>query len=363
MIEAIKNISFLSGSIAAISFFAALIGFVLFWRGHSRKSNLDMWTVATEIFTATLIIALIIEIFFATSPTDLAIKTLTVALVLPASFFLMRSVRGEIESKRKIESLLADLSAVNEELKVLDAQKSEFLYLVAHQLREPLTFINSTASMVLKGSSGQITDATKGALERIFESGKRLMVIINDFLDITSIERGEMKYEFSITDIRAVASDVVTDMKLNAKNAGLEIELHIEDEASPTSDAEKYDPRFTTTVDQGKIRQVLSNLIDNSIKYTPKGRVDIYVSSDDVAKKIVIRITDTGIGLSSETLAKIFNKFSRAEGVSKVYTEGSGLGLYVAREIMKKHRGRVFAESAGAGEGSSFILELPREEK
>jgi len=100
------------------------------------------------------------------------------------------------------------------------------------------------------------------------------------------------------------------------------------------------------------------NLIDNSIKYTPRGEISLLLSKSTNGKKILFSISDTGIGMSEVTKEKIFRKFSRAEGVSKVYTEGTGLGLYVAKEVIKKHEGRIWAESKGEGAGSTFYLEL-----
>lgn len=360
MIEAIKNISFLEWSIIAGSFFVVIVTIIIFWQSRTSKDDFDVRLVVTEIFMATLLATLIVEMFSTGSLTDFAIKTVVIVAVVPAGFFLVRSVRNEVASRRKIESLLKELSEINEQLKILDLKKSEFMSFVAHHLREPLTFIKGTTSMLLEGSFGPLTETAKGAMERIFESSERLIVIINEFLNITRIESGEMSYQFSKSDLRVILTEIVVDMQLNARNAGLDMELHIEDDGTAlnTYDTEEYNPRFTAIIDQGKIRQVLLNLIDNAIKYTPSGRVDIYLSTDEKEKKIRVRVTDTGIGMDNETLAKIFNKFSRAEGVSKVYTEGSGLGLYVAHEIMKKHTGRIFAESVGHGKGSSFIVEF-----
>ncbi|KKT59208.1 MAG: Sensor histidine kinase, partial [Parcubacteria group bacterium GW2011_GWC1_44_26] len=118
------------------------------------------------------------------------------------------------------------------------------------------------------------------------------------------------------------------------------------------------DEEYVTVGDEGKLRQVVSNLIDNSIKYTPHGEISMLLYKSPDKKKIIFSLSDTGIGMSELTKEKIFKKFSRAEGVSKVYTEGTGLGLYVAKEIVKKHEGRIWAESKGEGHGSSFYVEL-----
>lgn len=115
---------------------------------------------------------------------------------------------------------------------------------------------------------------------------------------------------------------------------------------------------YITVGDLGKLRQVVTNLVDNAIKYTPKGGVSILLRKSHDKKHILFSISDTGIGMSKETLQKIFKKFSRAEGVSRVYTDGSGLGLYIAKRMIKKHEGRIWATSKGVGLGSTFSLEL-----
>jgi signal transduction histidine kinase len=116
---------------------------------------------------------------------------------------------------------------------------------------------------------------------------------------------------------------------------------------------------YMVHADAGKIRQVLSNLIDNAMKYSKnKGMIDVRLFKNNETKKIMVSVKDDGIGMSKDTLDKLFKKFSRAEGVQKVYTEGVGLGLYVASEMMKAHNGRIWAHSEGEGKGSIFFVEM-----
>lgn len=111
-------------------------------------------------------------------------------------------------------------------------------------------------------------------------------------------------------------------------------------------------------IDRKKIREVVLNLIDNSIKYTPpKGKVDIYLKIEK--HDLLLAVKDTGLGLSSDTIPKLFEKFSRGEGVSAIDTEGVGLGLFVAKNIIDAHNGEIWAESEGEGKGSAFYFSLP----
>ena len=334
----------------------------LFWIGYSATALLviaagisairyNFWSfkvIATEFFISFVGLILLIELFFATSLFNLLLRVAIAVMILFSSFFLVGSVKREFESRDKIARLLRELDQINARLRVLDKKKSQFLSTASHHLRDPLTSIQGYASMLMEGSFGELTPMTKDALGKIFESSKRLVTVISDFLDISNIESGDIKYVFADVDMKQLVEGLVVDMQTSAERAGLKLAFV----------AENSNTQYVTVGDLGKIRQVVSNLIDNSIKYTPRGSVNVKLSKSVDGKKILFSVSDTGIGMSKDTLNKIFKKFSRAEGVSKVYTEGTGLGLYVAKEIVKKHEGHIWAESAGENMGSSFNLEL-----
>jgi len=331
-----------------IVFTLLVVGFLIikynFW-------NLKL--VATELFAALIIMTLVIEILITTSVADFVTKLAITLLVAFSSIFLIRSVRNEVEAKEEVEKLLKDLAFANEELQTLDKRKSEFLSIASHHLRDPLTAIKGYASMLIEGSfGGQLSNGVKEAMQKIFESSKRLVTIIEDFLNITQIEQGEMAYSISSVDMKKLLGDVVEEMSPSASRAGLW--LHFLADGVSGQGA-------TVQADVGKVRQVITNLLDNSIKYTPKGGVRVMLAHTEHSGQgyVQLSVTDTGIGMDASTQEKIFNKFSRAEGVSKLYTDGSGLGLYVAKEILKHHNGRIWAESQGLGKGATFYIELP----
>ncbi|MDO8572475.1 MAG: ATP-binding protein, partial [bacterium] len=302
--------------------------------------------IATELFASLIIMTLVIEILITTSIADFITKLGITLFVVFSSVFLIRSVRNEVEAKEEVERLLNDLAYANQELQSLDRRKSEFLSIASHHLRDPLTAIKGYASMLLEGSfGGELGKDVKEAMEKIFESSKRLVTIIEDFLNITQIEQGEMAYQFTAVNLKKLLSDVVEELSPSALRSGLELHF-IGDGVSPEGSV--------IAGDTGKLRQVITNLIDNSIKYTPKGSVRVMIVHTEHKGQTYLQLSvnDTGIGMDTETQEKIFNKFSRAEGVSKLYTDGSGLGLYVAKEILKKHNGRIWAESEGLGKGS-----------
>ncbi len=271
---------------------------------------------------------------------------ITFILLIILGVGLIRSVKKEIEQKERLERLTFQLSDANEKLKDLDKSKTEFLSLASHQLRSPLTAIKGYSSMLLDGSYGEIQEKNKMPIDRIFQSANNLTLIVEDLLSVTKIEQGGMQYEFTGIDLAKVAKTLVEEQSVNAKKRGLEL---------------VFDNKIGTAIvmaDATKIRQVLLNFVDNAIKYTPKGSVSVTVESID-GNKVRFAVKDSGVGMSEETKHNLFEKFKRGEEGSRIDSGGSGLGLYLAKEIVGAHAGEIHVESDGVGKGSTFIVDLP----
>jgi signal transduction histidine kinase len=238
-----------------------------------------------------------------------------------------------------------DLASANNKLKELDVMKSEFLSFASHQIRAPLTAIKGYASLLLEGDFGEMAEPVTGAVHTIFQSCQNLVVIVNEFLDISRIEQGRMKYDMVDFDVKKLTEDTLHELRPNIDKAHLE------------SSFKGDDKDYNWHGDLGKVKQVIGNIIDNSIKYTPTGSISVKVSRDD--KNILITVSDTGIGISAEDIPKLFEKFSRAKDANKTNVIGTGLGLFVAKQMIEAHKGRVWVESPGQGKGSSFYIELP----
>ena len=245
--------------------------------------------------------------------------------------------------------LYKEIQIANARLKELDKQKSEFVSIASHQLRSPLTAIKGYSSMILEGSFGEINDKARGAIDRIFQSSQRLVLIIEDFLNLSRIEQGRMQYEWATIELRKLVEGVIAEMEGPLKDAQLSIDF--------SHDNQEYN----ITADEGKVRQVVTNIIDNAIKYTKHGGITLKIKKDSDTRKILLEITDTGIGIPPDVTPKLFQKFSRAEDAGKANIMGTGLGLYVAKQIMLAHRGNIWVDSEGAGKGSTFYLEFMAE--
>src|SRR3989344_1000756 len=264
---------------------------------------------------------------------------------------LIRSIFQEVQTRERMEGLANELAGANERLTQLDQQKSEFLSIASHQLRSPLTAIKGYSSMILEGSFGPVTgDKLREAVDRIFLSAERLVIIVEDFLNVSRIEQGRMQYDFSTVNLEELASGVIKDLEPNIVRAGLTIKFE-----------KKSEGPFFISADFGKVRQMVTNIIDNAVKYTPKGGIIVNISRNNTSRKDLLAISDTGIGISSETLPILFQKFIRAKGAITVNTQGAGIGFYVVRELMKAHKGNVWVESPGLDKGSSFNLEFASE--
>lgn len=307
----------------------------------------DIKVIATGIFIFVQVAALGV---LALSSDGLVATTISYTVLVGTiftGFFLVRSVQKEIEGREQIEMLAVGLEEANKQLKSLDKLKSEFISLASHQLRSPLTVIKGYASTLTDGVVGDLTPKQNEIVRHIYTSAQGLASVVEDFLNVTKIEQGGMKYVFTPTDIKQIVLDLVSDMKIAAEDKHLHFSSDIHDATS-----------YTLTVDEVKLKQVFLNLVDNSIKYTNEGFVKVSLSKNENNKTIIFSVHDSGVGISQETKAKLFTKFARGEG-GVLNSGGSGLGLYLAHAIVKAHNGEILIESEGLGKGSTFSVVLP----
>ncbi len=308
----------------------------------------DLKTAATELFAGGVVILFFFNLLTSVTLQDWLIRALLLALVSFFSILIVRGVSKEVRAREQIELLAGDLKKANDRLQFLDKQKSEFVSIASHQLRSPLTAIKGYTSMVLEGSFGFIEPKTREAVERIFQSAQNLVGIVDDLLNITRLEQGRMEYSFEKVDLSALTKEIVDSLYPNALNKKLGLTFE-------NDNAQDY----FVNADLLKIRQVVLNLVDNAIKYTKEGAVKVNVSRDSVKKIIKVMVTDSGVGITPELRTRLFEKFSRGDDVSKLHANGTGLGLYIAKQMIEAHKGSIGVNSEGEGKGSTFYIELP----
>ncbi len=303
--------------------------------------------ITTQALVVILWLALCAILFLRTIENVRIIVSITLILFLIVGILLVRSVKREVEQREKIENLAKDLERANEKLRELDQMKSEFLSLATHQIRSPLTAIKGYSSMMLEGDYGEFPVKAKNAVKTIMTSSQNLIKIVGDFLDISRIEQGRMAYNKEVFDIGELIKETIDEIMPNIKKADLDIDFKIPENFSAK-----------TNLDKGKMKQIISNLIDNAIKYTPKGGIKI--SLENYGQKSIVKIKDTGIGIEEKDIDKLFTKFTRTKDAFKTNVFGTGLGLYVAKKMMEAQGGNIHVESEGLGKGSTFTIEIPR---
>jgi len=300
---------------------------------------------ATELLTYAIWVFVLIRILLNDSLNGKLIDSGFLLILMVFGIFLIRSVSKEVKSKERLEKLTNSLHRANLELQKLDKAKSDFISIASHQLRTPLTVIKGFVSMMLEGSFGQINDVMRDKLNKTYESAERLIKLVNDLLDLSHMEGGKMRYEFKKVELAAMVQSVFEELAPQAARKNLKFEFN-----RPAGE-------FNVWADEEKLRQVAMNLIDNAIKYTKEGGV--VLSLVDTGGQIEFSVKDTGLGMSPQEIPKLFQKFVRGTTAPRMYTDGSGIGLYVAKKVMDEHRGQIGAQSAGAGQGSTFFIKMP----
>lgn len=318
-----------------------------------RYKTFNTKIIGSEILVVALWFLVFATLFVQGVTNIKIILVVTLVFLFVIGILLIRSVKRQISQNERLDQLRLQLeksvletSNANEKLKGLDKLKTEFLSLASHQLRSPLTAIKGYASMLDEGGYGKLADGQDEVVRRIYASAQSLTSLVEDLLNVSKIEQGGMKYDFSPVELKKIMMLVYHDMEIPAKNKGLDLRLVVDESQE-----------YIVSADATKIKQVILNLIDNSIKYTPKGFVEVSLKKND-NNTITFAVRDSGVGITAETKEKLFQKFSRGEG-GKLNTGGSGLGLYLAKEIAIAHKGDVDIFSEGQDKGATFSMTLP----
>ncbi len=247
------------------------------------------------------------------------------------------------QGKDKLGSLVILHNITRE--KLIERMKTEFVSLSAHQLRTPLAAIKWTLKLFLEGDLGQLTKEQREFLEKTYKSNERMIGLINDLLNVTRIEEGRYIYQSLFYDVPEVVQSVIDLFKEEIKAKNIKIELKTQGEL------------LKILMDQEKIKLVIENFIDNAIKYTfPGGKVTVFVIRG--TNEIEVRVQDTGVGVPKDQRSRVFTRFFRGSNVLRMDTEGSGLGLFLAKNIIEAHGGNIGFESE-SGKGSTFFFTIP----
>jgi len=241
--------------------------------------------------------------------------------------------------------LFSEIQEKSAQLEVANRHKTEFLANMSHELRTPLNAIIGFSEVLLQRMFGELNDQQADYLDDIVSSGRHLLTLINDILDLSKIEAGRMELEAAPFSLVAALNNAVTLVKERAMSHGIRIELDV----APGLD--------TVVADERKVKQVVVNLLANAVKFTPDGgTVSVRAARENGEVRLAVR--DTGIGIAAEDQARIFEEFQQATHQGERAREGTGLGLTLSRRMVELHGGTITVESA-PGKGSTFTVALP----
>jgi signal transduction histidine kinase len=359
----------------------------------------DIKVIAAQFLTVTVWIAVFSQFFIVQELSNQILTGATLGLVTIFGHMLFKAIKEDVTLTEQLRVASGKLAVLNAKLKEIDAAKSEFISIASHQLRTPLTSVKGYASLILENTFGKAPLRQREAVEKLYVNNEKLVLLVEDMLNASRLEAGRLEYEFEEVDMPPLVKEVVDNMQLHAKSKDLSLKY-----IAPLKNG------LIALADKRKVAEIIANLIDNAVKYSEKGGITVSVERCELAKPVGnvkntnvvngagvrVSVADTGIGLNEKELKEIFEKFKgggenaaaspkqsaslekivpslRRRGEGEVKTPdkklstsnfelstniGTGLGVYISRQMARAMGGDLHAESPGKGKGSTFILEL-----
>ncbi|MFO8053284.1 MAG: HAMP domain-containing sensor histidine kinase [Candidatus Omnitrophota bacterium] len=248
--------------------------------------------------------------------------------------------------ENKIKNRTKELAKSLKAVETISKTKSDFISNVSHELRTPLTSVKGFSSLLAEERFGKLPQEAKKRLEKVVENVDKLMDIVNTLLDISRIESGKIEINITSYDIVPLIKNISDFFEPQSRQKNIDIKI----------DTPKH---LVVYMDKNLIERVLTNLVNNAIKFTPEGG-QIKISCKDTGQKALVSIADTGFGISRENLEKIFQEFYRVKDIEKKSIKGSGLGLSLVKKIIDSHKQKIWVESE-VDKGTTFSFTLEKE--
>ena len=318
-----------------VAAFPFLLGYsVLHYRMFNAKA------IATEILVFFTAIILFAQVILSNSVTEFVLRGAFAVVVSLLGILVIRSVYREVEQRQKIESLAKDLEETNE-------RQEKLIHFIGHEVKGYLTKGEYAFSEMADGDFGALPPETKILATTALAELRKGVASVTDILQAANLKRGTVAYDMKPVDLKDLVKEEVIKTGPQADEKKLALEARMDD-SQP----------YTVNLDRGQFGEhVIRNLIDNSIKYTPQGNIMIKLAR--AGDKIVFSVKDTGVGISDEDRARLFTEGGRGKDSMKVNVHSTGYGLYIAKQIVEAHSGKIWVESEGPGKGSTFFVELP----
>lgn len=261
----------------------------------------------------------------------------------------LRQWAGELERKvdertRELAESKHQLEESYQKLQELDQIKSKFFANISHELRTPITLILAPTEMMLSRNLGKLTKDQEKYLTIMQTNSLRLLKLINNLLDLAKVDAGKMELYYNRADFAKYVNEVVFSVSPMAEKKSLDLRFS----------CEEVIPEFFFDAD--KIEKVILNLVFNALKFTEKGEITVSCSRQE--NDVLVKVSDSGIGIPKEHMPKLFSRFSQADSSASRKYEGTGIGLALSRELVELHHGKIWAESE-EGRGTTFLFTIP----
>ena len=278
---------------------------------------------------------------------------LIAALVLALVRLVMVSVRRRERERaqqalqkknEQLEKQNVALEQANRQIQEANRLKSEFLANMSHELRTPMNSVLGFTEMILDGIYGEVSEEIEGVMQEIDRSGKHLLELINNVLDLSKIEAGQMELHVSECSAELCVENAISSLQVLAQKRGLSIVQEVEENIAPF------------VADRMRLEQVLRNLLSNAVKFTEEGEIAVGARGEE--EEVLFWVRDTGAGIPEGEREEIFSEFHQADSSLTKEIQGTGLGLSLCRRFVEMHGGRIWVESE-EGEGATFWFVVP----
>lgn len=350
-----------------------LLALALIWRRRGERSRLlRIPALLLSIGSLGNLVGPLSRTPFDAILTTLAAGLIGYVLIRVQVFDPLTTMNRQLtDANQELRSLIKDLAAekeradaLNAELRTVSQYKSEFLATMSHELRTPLNSIVGYSELLLQGLYGDLNERQSDRLEKILRNGQALLALINNILDLSKIEAGRMDFTFQQVALSDTVESVAPEFTSAAAAKGLQLEIQVAPDL------------YAVYGDAQRIQQILHNLLSNAVKFTPQGSVRLEVFNTQVKNGysrtltlpapgwlkdgnwVIIRVTDTGIGIAPEDHDRIFDEFRQLDSSATREFGGTGLGLAITKKLVALHSGAIWLTSA-PGQGSTFYVALP----
>lgn len=345
LIFSLSNISGELTSVYSINLFGP-IGMVIFVSILSyvivKFKAFSVKVMSAQMLVWGLAILIGSQFFFIKTSINFILNSFTFVTVLFFGQLLIESVKHEIEQKEYLQAL-------NLELQRLIKQRESLVHLITHKVKGSFTRSKYLFAEMLEGTFGPLAPELNMMVKKGLESDIEGIATVDLVLNSANLQNGNVKYEMKMIDFKDIVEKLVVEKRVSAQGRGQEMTLEVQE------------GDYTVLGDTFWLKEVVINLLENSIRYTKVGKIVVSLSKN--GSKILFSVKDTGIGITDEDKKNLFTEGGRGKDSVKINVDSTGYGLFSVKLILEAHKGRIWAESEGPGKGSQFFVELPVGEK